>query len=207
MKPGFFISFEGIEGCGKTTQMGLLDRALRERGRVTLLTREPGGTPIGDAVRRILLQPEFTAMKPMTELLLYAAGRHQHVEEVLRPALAEGKTILCDRYADSSTAYQGAARKLKPPVLDKIHRLATGNFWPDLTLVLDLPVETALRRIEGRALDRFEKENIAFHKRVRLGYQALARHEPRRVRLIPAEGEKEAVHQDILKIVLERIGR
>ncbi len=149
---GKFITFEGIEGCGKTTQIGLLDKWLRSKGYRTLLTREPGGTPIGEKIRNILLAPRFQEMFPITELLLYAAGRHQHIQEVILPALKEGKIILCDRFADATQAYQGGARKIDPKFLTALHSLAVGSLKPHLTILLDCPVATGLKRIQKRRL-------------------------------------------------------
>jgi len=140
---GAFITLEGVEGCGKTTQMTLLRDRLETEGRRVLLTREPGGTPIAEAIRDILLDPANTALSPVAELLLYEAARAQHVAERIRPALDEGAIVICDRFADSTTAYQGAGRVLPGDAVRNLHRLATGAVWPDLTIVLDLPPKRA----------------------------------------------------------------
>lgn len=201
---GKFVTFEGIEGCGKSTQTNLLAKNLRERGHTVLLTREPGGPPIGEAIRTILLNPDFTEMSPMTELLLYVAARHQHIEELIKPALAEGKIVLSDRYADSSFAYQGAARRLKTETLKEIHRTAGADFKPHLTFLFDLPPETGLKRVAARgSMDRFEKEQLHFHQKVREGYLDIAKKEPARVKIIPAEQNIDAVANAVLKEILE----
>ena len=190
---GRFITFEGIEGCGKSTQIRKFTEFLRSKGFDVLLTREPGGTEIGDQVRGILLNPKNTAMSPMAELLLYAAARAQHVEEKIRPALEVGKIVISDRYADATTAYQGTARNLPPETLKKLHEIATGNLVPEKTFLLDLPAEAGLKRAIDRnnakgTEDRFENEKIQFHKKVRAGYLALAKTEPERFVIIDASG-------------------
>lgn len=206
---GKFVTFEGIEGSGKTTQIRILEDYLRVRGFATLLTREPGGTAIGEKIRQVLLNAEFKEMQPLTELLLYAAARCQHVEEVIRPALAAGKIVLCDRYADATTAYQGEARQIDKKFLKEIHQLATGNLKPDLTLLLDCPVEIGLKRIQEREseipgqtnLDRFEKEKKDFHERVRQGYLKIAQEEPQRVKVIDTLADVQTIHEKIVEEV------
>lgn len=202
---GKFITFEGIEGCGKSTQIRLLDETLRQKGFQTVLTREPGGPAIGEAIRKILLNPKFKEMQPMTELLLYVANRAQHIEEVIKLAIAAGKIVLCDRYADSTTAYQGVARAISKKTLKEIHKIATNDFQPDLTILLDLPVPEGLKRIRRRqnhsqeqaTLDRFEKETMVFHEKVRQGYLTLAKEEPKRIKIIDASKTSEEIHQQI----------
>ena len=184
---GRFISFEGIEGCGKTTQVELLREYLTGRGASITLTREPGGAPIAEAIRGVLLDPDNTAMSDVTELLLYEAARAQHVHEVIAPALASGAIVLCDRFADSTTAYQGAGRGLAGDDLQRLHLLATGGVWPDLTLVFDLPPACGLERIRARGVvDRIEQESLAFHERVRQGFLRLAQEEPERITILDA---------------------
>lgn len=200
--PGKFITFEGIEGCGKTTQIGLLDEWLRSKNYTTLLTREPGGTPIGEKIRQVLLSSQSEAMRPLTELLLYTASRYQHLEEVILPVLKEGKIVVCDRFADATRAYQGGARKIDPKLLATLHRLIVGKIKPNLTLLLDCPVETGFQRIKTRKLDRLEKETLDFHKRVRAEYIRIAKAEPKRIRIIDALGDVQTVHQKIIEAVM-----
>ncbi|MEK7681943.1 MAG: dTMP kinase [Chloroflexota bacterium] len=175
---GLFITFEGGEGSGKTTQARLLARRLRRRGVDVLLTHEPGGTPLGERARRIL--KGAIPASPLAELLLFAAARAQLVAGVLRPALEAGTWVVCDRYTDSTAAYQGYGRGLDMEAIRAVNALATGGLRPSLTFLLDVPVEAGLRR-KGASDDRFEGEGLAFHRRVRSGYLELARREPGRV--------------------------
>ncbi len=181
-----FISFEGIEGCGKTTQIGLLANDLLCQGYQVLATREPGGCPIADQIRNILLHPGNSAMVPRAELLLYAAARAQHVEEVIRPALQQGKVVLCDRFTDATLAYQGFGRGLDLELIQELNVVAASELVPDVTLLLDMPAEEglgrAVRRNTETELDeegRFELESLEFHRRVRQGYLELARRHQR----------------------------
>jgi dTMP kinase len=176
-----FITFEGIEGCGKTTQLALLAETLRLQGHEVLTTREPGGCPIADAVRQILLDPANQAMVPRAELLLYAAARAQHVAQVIRPALAEGHIVLCDRFTDATLAYQGYGRGLDLAMIEHLNDLAGAGCRPDLTLLLDMPAAVGLERAILRnshgnlaAEGRFELEAEVFHDKVRRGYLQLA---------------------------------
>lgn len=199
---GRFITFEGVEGCGKTTQIARLRDHLESRGLSVVVTREPGGTPISEAIRAILLDPAYTEMAPMTELLLYAAARAQHVAERIRPALAEGRIVLCDRFADSTTAYQGAARRLEATFMGMLHESATGGLWPDVTILIDVPVETGLRRAaRARQSDRIENESLAFHERVRRGFLDLAAREPGRIHIVDGTAAPEAVGRAIRSLV------
>lgn len=206
---GLFITFEGIEGCGKTTQIKLLYEHLKRLGRDCVLTREPGGTAIGDKIRAILLDARHEGMTPIAELLLYAAARNQHIAQVIGPAVKDGKIVLCDRYADATTAYQGAAREIDGKTIEEVHKIATGGMMPDLTILFDLPAEEGLKRARGRNLadaslqseDRFEREDIEFHRRVRDGYFAIARREPKRVVVVNAMDGIETIHNEILKRV------
>ena len=201
---GLFITFEGIEGCGKTTQIGHLTSFLERNQRPFLLTREPGGTTIGEQIRRILLSSENEGIEPMAELFLYTAARVQHLQEVIFPALRQGKIVLCDRFADATLAYQGYGRGLDLGWIDEIHRRAMGMVKPDLTFLLDLPVEEGLRRafkrIEGQSVkeDRFEKEALNFHQRVREGYLLLARREPQRIVILDGMKDEQTLHQEII---------
>lgn len=202
---GKFITFEGIEGCGKSTQIRKFAEYLQSKGQEILLTREPGGTEIGDQIREILLNPKNTAMSPTTELLLYAAARAQHVEEKIRPALESGKFVISDRYADATTAYQGAARRLSSETLKRLHEIATGNLMPDKTFLLDLPADMGLKRAIDRnsqagTEDRFENEKIEFHEKVRAGYLAIAKEYPKRIVVIDASGTIENTFKQIVNL-------
>lgn len=203
---GYFITFEGIEGSGKSTQIARLAETLRADGREVVLTREPGGTRIGEKVRAILLDCDHDHMVPTAELLLYAAARAQHVAEVIRPALAEGKIALCDRYADATTAYQGAARAIDASTLGDLHRIATDDLVPNCTVLLDLdPAAGLARNVEAGKHDRFEREALAFHERVREGYLAIARAEPERVVVVAADRDPDVIAEEIAAVVEERI--
>ncbi len=202
---GLFVTFEGPEGCGKSTQMRLLADYLRAQGADVLVTREPGGTAIGEAVRAILLDPAHVEMLPVTEFLLFSAARAQHVGQVIRPHLARGGIVLCDRYADSSLAYQGYGGQLDLEALRAISRFATGGLVPDLSFYLDVPVEVGLRRKargSGDAWNRMEQKEIAFHRRVRAGYLAMVAQEPGRWVVVDATAAMDAVQAAIRQAVL-----
>lgn len=203
MKPPF-ITFEGVEGCGKSTQLNLLAEHLRSRGWNVEVLREPGGVPIAEAIREILLDPANKAMCTTSELLLYAAARAQLVHERVLPALANGKAVLCDRFADSTTAYQGAGRGIDATQIEQIHELANAGLWPDRTFLLDLPVEAGLERARhrGRA-DRIEQESLHFHHRVREAYLELARRHPERIIVLDAAQSVEALAAEIRSIADE----
>ena len=204
-----FITLEGIEGSGKTTQIKQISAHLCRKGHDCVTTREPGATEIGKRIRAILLDPDSKVMDPSTELLLYTADRVQHVKELLEPSLAAGKTVLCDRYFDATLVYQGYARGLDIAMIKELHRLMNGGLQPDLTLLLDLSPEEGLARAwqqidngtrTGRET-RFEKEAIAFHNRVRAGYLELAHREPQRFRIIDAAQDEMQVFDDILEVL------
>ena len=203
-----FISFEGPDGCGKTTQIARLAECLREAGYDVMATREPGGTRIGDQVREILHASDNHSMRPATELLLFCASRAQLVEEVIRPHLARGGVVLSDRYADSSLAYQGYGRGIDLGSLRAILSFATGGLRPDLTFLLDLNVEEGLRRRKGSGgeWNRLDREAIDFHNRVREGYLALARAEPDRWLIVDAARGVDAVQAEVWAEVEKRLG-
>jgi dTMP kinase len=209
-----FITFEGIEGCGKTTQLKLLAGLLEKQGHQVVTTREPGGCPIADKVRAILLDAENRAMVPLAELLLYAAARAQHVAEIIRPALDAGKIVLCDRFTDATMAYQWFGRGLDPETIATLNQLAIGQLWPELTILLDCPVEIglsrAIARIDnslGAREERFELEARQFHQRVRDGYLQLAAQEPARFVRIDGSQDVQHVAIAITAAVLSRIGQ
>ena len=207
---GFFMSFEGIEGSGKSTQAALLAQALRSQGRNVVVTREPGGTAVGQELRRLLLDSSSAPLAPGAELYLMLADRAQHVQEVIAPALRANKIVISDRFVDSTTAYQGYGRGVELSLLVQFNAFACGGYIPALTLVLDLPVSEGLRRVGQRqggaaGTDRFEAESVAFHERVRAGYLAVAHSDPRRVCLLDALRPVEAIQQEILALVQERL--
>jgi dTMP kinase len=197
---GLFITFEGPEGSGKTTQIRLLADWLGERGREVLTTREPGGTRIGEAIRDVLLSPAHTEMCAEAEILLFSAARAQIVRETLQPHLVRGGVVLCDRFADSTLAYQGYGRLLDLDTLRQITLFATGGLIPALTICLDLPVVEGLRRKQGgdqAEWNRMERERLDFQERVRLGYLALAAAEPQRWFVLDALREIEVIQAEI----------
>ena len=190
---GRFIAFEGGEGSGKSTQIRAVARLLRRRGLRVVVTREPGGTPAAERLRRLLLA-RGADWSPLAELLLINAARAMHVREVIRPALESGSWVLCDRFTEATLAYQGYGRGVPMPAVRTVNRLATGGLFPDRTLVLDLLPARALHRARRRSTtNRFEDEAQAFHRRVRRGYRSLARKEPHRVRCISASGTRDEV--------------
>lgn len=212
MHVGYFITFEGVEGCGKTTQIKLLADLLSARGTGTVLTREPGGCPIADKIRAILLDAENRALSPLAELMLYAAARAQHVTEVISPALAAEKIVLCDRFCDATVAYQSFGRGLDRCIIDTLNLHACQGVSPDLTVLVDcdpaVGLERAHRRIEatsGPREERFELEALAFHQRVRNGYLQLAADQPDRFLIIDGSESIEKIFAVISAQVLARI--
>lgn len=193
---GCFITLEGGEGAGKSTQIRYLAERLKERRLDVLITREPGGTPGGEAIRHLLVNGDTGRWQPMTEALLHTAARVEHVRNVIEPALSRGVWVISDRFADSTRAYQGAAQGLSVETVDDLQRLALGTFAPDLTLILDLPVTVALERTRERgagAEDRYERMGNSFHERLRAAFLGIARNEPARCRVIDASGSVEEV--------------
>jgi dTMP kinase len=202
------ITFEGIEGSGKSTQVKCLKDWLQHQNIPCVLTREPGGTDIGAHIRRILLDPNNTAMSPMTELLLYMADRAQHLSELIRPEMAHNKIILCDRFFDATTVYQGIARQIDMETIIKLHNIVLDGLRPTKTLLFDLPVEQGLERAWKRIHadqteqneNRFEKESIHFHQEVRQGYLDLAKNEPDRFIIVNAGQSEKRVFEDVVSI-------
>ena len=204
---GTFISFEGIEGTGKSTQAKLLYTYLREKGADVILTEEPGGTQISVKIREVLLSVEHKEMSPLTELLLYNASRAQHIQEVIMPALDRGAMVITDRFTDSTLAYQGYGRGLDLQLIDSIDLIATGRLKPDITLLLDLDVQTGLKRNRGiNKTDRLELEDVPFHERVRNGYHMLAAKEPTRIKLISVTAGIDEIHRSIIHIISGVLG-
>jgi dTMP kinase len=210
MKLGKLITFEGIDGCGKSTQMRLLERYLTEHGHDVVSTREPGGTELGKKIRSALLDGGKDSVEPLAELLLYAADRAQHTRQVIMPALAAGKVVLSDRFYDATTVYQGYARGFDLELVNQLNELATGGLKPDLTLLFDLDVETGLKRTRRRGYqsgeaaarpDRLDQEPVEFHERVRKAYLEIAAREPQRFRVIPAAGPVEETFELMIREV------
>lgn len=201
-----FISFEGIEGCGKTTQVELLARLLSQRHIPHVVTREPGGTRLGKLIRRILLDPAHEEIDPLTELFLYAADRAQHTVEVIRPALEARQWVICDRFADATAAYQGYGRGQDLNLVQQLNLWATRGLWPSLALLLDCPVEIGLDRARRRNMDtalngredRFEQQDLSFHQKVREGYLELAAQFPQRFRVLDATLGLERLHEEVI---------
>jgi len=210
---GKFITFEGLDGCGKSTQLERLATALRAQKFPVVVTREPGGTATGEKIRQLLLDTSTSALAPLAELALMFASRAQHIKEVIQPALAEGRIVLCDRFTDSTEAYQGGGRKLGSEAVLALHRILCGDLQPDLTILMDsevaASVERARRRnrarISGTDENRFERENRAFFGRVRNAYLAIATREPHRVAVVDARGTPEATHDQIMNVVKRRL--
>jgi len=204
-----FISFEGIDGSGKTTQINHMVKFLQDNRHNCVITREPGGTRIGEKIRAILLDPVSKDMDPLTELLLYTADRAQHIKEFVSPFLSAGKTVLCDRFYDATVVYQGFARGLDIGLIDKLHKLLFDNLKPDITILLDLPPEKGLSRAwkqiekgnRENVETRFEEEKLSFHNKVRSGYLDLAHLEPGRFRVIDASMDENQVRNEIIKIL------
>lgn len=203
---GLFISFEGGEGAGKSTQIRILAETLRSRGLEVVVTREPGGSPGAEAIRHVLLSGAAEAFGVRMEAMLFAAARNDHVEEIIRPALESGAVVLCDRFLDSSRVYQGTTGNLEPDFIETLQRIAVDGTMPDLTLIFDIPAVDGLARArkradDGAAPDRFEKEELETHEKRREAYLDIALNEPRRCRIVDAKQPQERVTEDVLSMV------
>lgn len=205
LKWGLFITFEGPEGCGKSTHSGLIAEYLKSKGYEVVYTREPGGTKIGEQIRRVLLDSKNKNMSALSEAFLYLAARAQVVKEVIQPALKRDKIVVCDRFQDATAVYQGYAGGLRAGMLKRLGDTATLGIKPRLTILLDIDTETGLKRAGCK--DRMEKKSIAFHRKVRQGYLILARKEPKRVKLVNVAGTIEETQDEIRKIALKFIAR
>ena len=203
-KKGYFITFEGADGCGKTTQIELLDKFLKEKGLKTLMTLEPGASDLGKDLRQILLHYE----KPVSdeaEMFMYLADRAQHAQMIIKPALEDKKIVLCDRYTDSTVAYQGYGREGDIEQINILNKIATKGLKSDLTILFDVESEIAQSRL-GKTKDRLESQGIEFHKKVRKGYLELAKQDPQRIKVVNANRTIDEVWQDVKKIVEELLG-
>ena len=201
MKKGLFITFEGIDGCGKSTQIAKAAEYLKEKGISLIVTREPGGTPLGEKIRELILSPQNSEMKNSCELLLYLSARAQHVEEKIKPALEKGITVLCDRYQEATLAYQGFGRGYPLNLLQKLNAFATGGLVPSKTFIFDITVECAFDRMKksGKAPDRLEKNSKEFYRKIREGYLALASAHPKRIKLIQGEKSVDEIFLEVKK--------
>jgi len=208
MNRGYFISLEGSEGAGKSTQNKRILSWLAARGNVVVETREPGGTVISEQIRRLLLDTRSAGLDALCELLLLFAARSQLVQEVIRPALAEGKVVVCDRFTDASYAYQGGGRQLGAATVASVEKLVLGNLRPDLTLLFDVAVEVGMQRVAGRGeADRFETESVRFFERVRNAYIERAAAEPQRFAVIDASRDEEQVWEQVQSVLATRLPR
>lgn len=200
MDKGLFITVEGTDGCGKTTQINLMKEYIKQKGYNVVLTREPGGTNIGEKIRTIILDPQNVEMKASTELLLYTAARAQLVSEVIKPAVGRGEIVICDRFIDSTYVYQGFGRGIDIEVINDVNRAALGGIMPDITFFFDISPEIALqRRVNTSGADRIEKEKMDFHRRVYSGYKKLASMYPDRIKSINSNRSIEEIAEDVRK--------
>jgi dTMP kinase len=206
---GLFITFEGIDGCGKSTQREMLAEQLRQRGFEVVVTREPGGTVIGEDIRQVLVSDASVHIAPTTELLLYGAARAQHVAELISPSLEAGRVVISDRYTDSTVAFQGYGRGLDLDVVERVNRFATGGLVPDLTIVFDLDPAMARMRLGSRPvgglLGAFDDQHADFHERMRSGYLRMAMEDPARIRVVDASGSAEETHSSVMALVLPKL--
>jgi dTMP kinase len=203
--PGIFITLEGPEGAGKTTQLKLLSKHLEDSGIEHVVTRDPGGTALGKPIRRILLSSE-SEVHPLTELLLYEADRAQNVSEIIVPNLRAGKVVFCDRYIDSTAAYQGFGRGIDEKLIDLLNGIATNGLMPDLTILFDIESSEGLSRLHPSGHDRLEREALEFHRRVREGYLEISKRNPERWRIIDAAAPMSSVQEDLRRLVQDKIG-
>jgi dTMP kinase len=204
-----FITFEGIDGCGKSTHRDLLAQQLQLRGFDVVVTREPGGTVIGEDIRQLLISDASVHIAPATELLLYVAARAQHVAELIRPSLESGRIVISDRYTDSTVAFQGYGRGFELDTIEELNRFATGGLVPDLTIVFDLDPATARSRSSSRPvgglLGAFDDQHAEFHERMRTGYLEMARSSPSRISVVDASGSTEETHSKVMALVLPKV--
>ncbi len=204
MQNGLFITFEGTDGSGKTTQIKLAEAYIRENGYDVVLSREPGGTRISELIRDMVLDPANTEITPLTEMIMYAASRAQHVEQVIKPAIEQGKIVICDRFVDSSYAYQGCGRGVDLKAIADVNRVAVNGTVPDITFFLDIDPEIAItRRINATGADRIEQEKLDFHKRVHEGYRKLAILYPDRIKTIDAARSINEISEEIIDYLYE----
>jgi len=207
MENKLFITFEGIEGCGKSTQARMLKEFLIKEGKSVFLTREPGGPKIAEDIREMLLSVNNKEMLPQTEVLLYMASRSQHTGEWIIPELKKGKIVISDRYYDSTFAYQGAARKIDGKLIDTIRRYATFGLVPDITFLVDLPEEIGLSRILEKDADRLEQESMGFHRKVREGFLDLAKKEPERFIVLDGSKSIDEIHHDVINVINKELNK
>jgi dTMP kinase len=209
MERGVFISLEGGEGAGKSTQIKALSNYLTANGIKNIQTREPGGTPGAEKIRDLLVRGDVSLWTPKTEALLMFAARQEHVEKTIKPALATGKWTLCDRFADSSIAYQGIGHGLGMDSIESLHQWVLGDFKPDLTLIFDLPVSLGLQRTQGHAVgeNRFESMDVSFHERMRKGFLSIAKSNPDRCIVIDATKSENEVTSDVIKVIKAKYGK
>ena len=205
VKRGYFITFEGADGCGKTTQLELLAQYLKEKNKEVIITREPGARGLGEKIREILLNYDGE-VSDRCESFLFLADRAQHIDTIVNPAVEAGKIVLCDRHIDSSVAYQGYGRGLDVEQIDRLNMLATNGKRPDLTLVFDIDVETSMKRV-GKEKDRMESAGVEFFNRVREGYLELAKQEPERICVLDATKSIDEIHKEVVKIVEEHCNK
>jgi dTMP kinase len=206
MTTGVFITLEGGEGAGKSTQLKLLEDRLATRGIDIIRTREPGGVPSAETIRDLLVNGETDKWRPLTETLLHFAARHEHISRLVQPALENGQWILCDRFADSTTAYQGYAQNIELDTISTLYRLAVGNLEPNLTIILDLPVQVGLERAEDRGIGgtRYERMGIEFHQQLRDGFLKIAANNPHRCSVVDATRSIEEISENIMTLVETR---
>jgi len=205
MTKGLFITFEGIEGCGKSTQSKLLCDYLRAHGYGCVYTREPGGTKLGEKIRQILLHSKSIAISNLSEVFLFEAARAEIVKEVISPALQKGKIVICDRFYDATAAYQGFAGGIPLDIIKLLNKAATGGLKPDLTILLDIDTLAGLKKAKKNGIDRMEAKAIAYHRKVRAGYLALARKEPKRIKIVRVEKDLNKTREKVRKLVTETI--